>query len=144
MKRTFLALCAFIMVFAAFSYSGNFPKISKNSAEYHKIESNYLKGLNSDNSQLKISCAYFLGEMQSNKAVIPLMAMFHNSKNDAAKLIAAWSLLKIGDARGVNLVKRALDLDECSSSAGCVLHCLYMDYSLHTNGRIDRYSVVKK
>lgn len=137
MKRTLLILSAFIMVFAAFSYSGEFPRVKKSNAEYHRIESNYLKGLNSDNLQLEVSCAYFLGEMQSSEAVIPLMEMFHNTKNDGAKLVAAWSLLKIGDARGVYLVKSSIDSKDCRSIS-CMLNYLYTDYSLKTNGKIDR------
>ena len=76
--------------------------------------------------------------MKSDRALIPLMGMFHDSKNVGVKLIAAWSLLKIGDARGVNLVKRAVELNECGSGAGCMLRYLYMDYCLQTNGSIDK------
>ncbi len=137
MKKALLIVCAFIMIFNAFSYSGNFPKINKSNAKYHKIESNYLKGLNSDNSQLKVSCAYFLGEMQSDKAVIPLMEVFNNTKNVNVKLVAAWSLLKIGDARGVYLVKSNINSVDCKDIS-CMLHFLYMDYCLKRKGKIDR------
>jgi len=137
MKNTFLILFAFVMVFAAISYARDFPKVKKSNAEYHKIENNYLKGLNSNNTQLKVSCAYFLGEMQSSRAVIPLMAVFNNTKNAGAKLVAAWSLLKIGDARGVYLVKSNIESIYCREIS-CMLKFLYMDYCLKTNGKIDK------
>jgi hypothetical protein len=142
MKKSFLIL---LVVFAVTSSSlfAQAPPEPVSPIAYQKIESNYLKGLKSDNASLRISCAYFLGQMKSDEALIPLMAMFHDSKNESAKLIAAWSLLKIGDARGVNLVKRADELGECSSYAGCVLHYIYMDYCLQNNGRIDKSLVVQ-
>ena len=138
MKKTFASLLIFFVGFTLFTFAGIPSKVNKNSAVYHQIESNYLKGLNSDNMQLKVSCAYFLGEMKSEKALIPLMALFRNAENEGSKLVAAWSLLKIGDSRGVYLVKRTIDLNECGSDTGCMLRFLYMDYYLKTYGHIDR------
>lgn len=137
MKRIILSLFVLFVISASISLAQAPPKTLESYA-YSKIESNYLKGLKSNNPDLRVSCAYFLGKMKSDRALIPLMAAFHDSKNEGAKLIAAWSLLKIGDARGVNLVKRAIELNECGSGAGCILRYLYMDYCLETNGRIDR------
>ena len=73
---------------------------------YDLIERNYLEGLNSDNCGLRVSCAYFLGEMKSGKAVIPLMNLLNVCPKDEIRLIAALSLIKIGDQRGIFLVKR--------------------------------------
>ena len=106
------------------------------SAKYETIENNYLAGLNSNNHGLKVSSAYFLGDMKSHKAVIPLMKMFRNEKNDGAKLVAAWSLLKIGDSRGVFLVQRESELGNCDGIR-CMLGQLYQDYCLKTKGKID-------
>lgn len=137
MKRTFLSLLVLCVVFSTLSYAQAPPKSLKSDAAYHQIESNYLKGLLSDNPDLRTSCAYFLGEMKSDKALIPLMEMFHRAENVGAKLVAAWSLLKIGDSRGVNLVKRSVELGECGK-AGCILRYLYMNYCLKTDGKIDK------
>jgi hypothetical protein len=137
MKKVFLSLLVSFVISASISFAQAPPKPVEAYA-YQKIERNYLKGLKSNNPDLRKSCAYFLGAMKSPKALIPLMALFHDSKDEGAKLIAAWSLLKIGDARGVNLVKRAVELNECSSGAGCMLRYLYMDYCLQSNGRIDK------
>ena len=73
---------------------------------YELIEQNYLEGLISDNCGLRVSCAYFLGEMKSEKAVIPLMNLLNSCPKDEVRLIAALSLIKIGDERGIYLVKR--------------------------------------
>lgn len=104
-------------------------------SNYKTIEANYLAGLKSNNIGLKTSSAYFLGEMKSEKALFPLMKMFTNAKTDGERLLAAWSLLKIGDSRGVYLVKHATEDGTCSG-ATCMLTWLYKDYSLKTNGKI--------
>ncbi len=137
MKRFVLYLVVFFMAAAA-AFAQAPPKELLASREYHKIESNYLKGLDSDNPSLKVSCAYFLGELKSEKALIPLMDLFRNGQNDGAKLVAAWSLLKIGNPRGVNLVKRMIDTGECGSNINCILQYFYKDYCLKTNGKADK------
>jgi hypothetical protein len=135
-KLLFLWLSlSFVVAIATVSFAQADKEISTPS-KYEAIEANYLTGLNSDNQGLKVSSAYFLGNMKSNKAVIPLMKMFRNEKNNGAKLVAAWSLLKIGDARGVFLVKRESELGNCDG-INCMLHQLYEDYCLKTKGKVE-------
>ncbi len=135
-KLLFLWLSlSFIVAIATVSFAQADKEIST-ASKYEGIEANYLTGLNSDNQGLKVSSAYFLGNMKSSKAVIPLMKMFRNEKNDGAKLVAAWSLLKIGDSRGVFLVKRESELGSCDG-INCMLHQLYEDYCLKTTGKVE-------
>ena len=77
-----------------------------------KAETNYLAGLNSENEGLRVSSAYFLGEINSSKAVIPLMKMLRNDESESARTVAALSLIKLGDARGVYLVKKAIEFND--------------------------------
>lgn len=93
--------------FVTFLYGSDSTRTSKVS-DYETIEKNLLVGLNSDNEGLKFSCTYYLGEIQSSKAVIPLLRLFHNGKTDEMKIIAALSLCKINSDRGVFAVKRAI------------------------------------
>lgn len=137
MKKSILLLLVPILVFASLSYPQELASLSPVSTDYELIESNYLKGLNSDVHNLQMCCAYFLGEMKSQKALFPLMKIFREAENDGAKLVAAWSLLKIDDPRGVYLVKSAIDDRDCDN-VKCMLHFLYTDYCLKTNGKIDR------
>ncbi|MCX6170827.1 MAG: hypothetical protein NTX65_15915 [Ignavibacteriales bacterium] len=81
---------------------------------YETIELNRLIGLASDNEGLKVSCAFNLGEMKSQKAVIPLIAMLRDGKTDEERIIAALSLIKIGAAQGVYMVSRAAKFNENS------------------------------
>ena len=135
MKKSVFSLLFFFVVFSVISLAQAPPEPDQMIAAKKQIESNYLKGLNSDNTGLKESCAYFLGSIGSEKALIPLMEMFRNATTEGAKLVAAWSLLKIGNPRGVYLVKSTIESGDCKN---CMLKILYMDYCLNTNGKIDR------
>ena len=126
---------SFVVAITTVTFAQADKEVSTTS-KYETIEANYLTGLNSDNQGLKVSSAYFLGNIKSEKAVIPLMKMFRNQKNDGAKLVAAWSLLKIGDSRGVFLVKRESELGNCDG-INCMLHQLYEDYCLKTKGKVE-------
>lgn len=97
--------------FLTFLYGTDSTSTNKVS-NYETIEQNLLFGLNSDNEGLKFSCAYYLGEIQSSKAVIPLLKLFHNGKTDEMKIIAALSLCKINSDRGVFAVKRAIKFSD--------------------------------
>jgi hypothetical protein len=103
-KVVLIVLC---ISFPTFLYGADSTKTNKVST-YENIEKNLLVGLNSDNEGLKFSCAYYLGEIKSSKAVIPLLRLFHNGSTDEMKIIAALSLCKINSDRGVFAVKRAI------------------------------------
>jgi HEAT repeat protein len=53
-----------------------------------------------------------LGAIQSDRAVIPLMAALNSSTDEHVRVAAAWSLCRIGDARGVYAVKMATKFDD--------------------------------
>ena len=81
-------------------------------AQYETFETNLLVGLNSDNFGLKVSSAYFLGEIKSKKATNRLMEMFHNSDKPEVRQVAALALYKIGSDRGIFAIKRAIQYDD--------------------------------
>lgn len=70
-----------------------------------------LIGINSENYGLRTSCANMIGELNITEAVIPLMKMLKSEKDEAARIMAAVSLFKIGDARGIFAVKQAIRFD---------------------------------
>jgi len=112
MKRSILvtAIVIFLLVPSIFA-NGN-ENQSNTTTNYTLIESNYLAGLTSDNCGLRNSCAFFLGEMKSEKAVLPLMKLLRCATKDCTRIYAALSLIKIGDPRGVYLVKRTAIFDD--------------------------------
>jgi len=74
--------------------------------EKERIEENLLQGVTSNNLGLQTSSAYFLGELKSDKAIIPLMRLVRAGNSEEAKIIAAVSLYKIESARGMYLIKQ--------------------------------------
>ncbi|MDX1700127.1 MAG: HEAT repeat domain-containing protein, partial [Melioribacteraceae bacterium] len=55
-----------------------------------------LEGINSDNKGLQAGCAYMLGELCCDKAVIALLDILHNNPKEEMRILAALSLYKIG------------------------------------------------
>jgi hypothetical protein len=80
--------------------------------KYSQIEENYLVGLNSNNIGLRTSCAYFLGEMKSDKAIIPLLKLLRYGETEYSRIIAALSLYKIGSKIGIFRIKGLAETDK--------------------------------
>ncbi len=76
------------------------------------IDNSLLMGVKTNNLGLKVSAAYYLGERQSSRAVIPLMDVLHTDESVEARIIAALSLYKIGEEKGIYAIKRAIEFDE--------------------------------
>jgi HEAT repeat protein len=80
-------------------------------AKRNLVEDNLLVGLASDNLGLQRGSALMLGQIEAERAVIPLMAMLHENADANLRVAAAWALCRIGDARGVFAVRRAVKFD---------------------------------
>ena len=147
MKKLFLIALSFLFIYSMLSISVaktnselTGSPVKNNTAKrfnskYELIEANYLLGLNSGNRGIEDDCAYFLGEMKSDKAVLPLMKIFKETNSEGTKLLVAWSLLKIGNSYGINLVKQEFEKGN-SESINSMLEWLYNDYLLKTKGKI--------
>jgi HEAT repeat protein len=81
----------------------DFSTISE--AKLSVIEDNLIRGIKSDNSGLQTSCAYFLGEMKSGKAMIPLLKLAKHGTTEESRIIAALSLYKIQSKVGMRQLK---------------------------------------
>jgi hypothetical protein len=71
-----------------------------------------IEGLNSQNLGLKSSSAYMIGELQLSEAVIPLLKILHQDKNEEMRIAAALALYKIGSPIAIHAVKQAIRFDE--------------------------------
>jgi hypothetical protein len=69
-------------------------------------------GINSGNEGLQAGCAYMFGEICCNRAVISLLEILHNNPKEEMRILAALSLYKIGDSRGIFAIKQAVKFDE--------------------------------
>ena len=101
--------------------------------EYHQVEQNLLAGIKSGNIGLQTSSAYFLGEMKSDLAMIPLLRLVRNGETEEARIIAALSLYKIESNIGMYRLKHLAETDE-SELARQVFARIYKKYAA------DRYS----
>jgi len=71
-----------------------------------QIEASLLAGLQSNNTGLRVSCAYMLGEITpSEKGLLELMRILRDDPEENVRIMAALTLIKIEDARGLNLIK---------------------------------------
>jgi hypothetical protein len=102
----FLFLFSFITV-----YPQDSIKVLKRIND-ESIDLNYLEGIKAGNEGLRISASYYLGERKSSKAVIPLMKILKSDKSPEARIMAALSLFKIGDERGIYAIKQAIQFDD--------------------------------
>lgn len=108
--KTTIRIVALVALLAAATLPGMAGENEKPSYDKHQAELNLLIGLASDNLGLRESCAFMLGEIGSQKAVVPLMAMLHDGV-ESSRVVAALALTRIGDARGVYAVKQAAKFD---------------------------------
>ena len=97
--------------------------------------SSLIEGLKSDNTGLKTSCAYLLGELNVTEGIIPLMRLLRNDESEEVRICAALALYKIGTPISIFAVKQAIRFDE-SERVSKLAAKFYYDY-LRSNQRAD-------
>lgn len=113
MKNVIILCSLLVLSITISSFGFNDPNLSrKNSFNRDLVVTNLMNGVNSENQGLKMSSTYFLGELKSDKAVIPLMKILKTEDNEESRIMAALSLLKIGDSRGIFAIKQAINFDD--------------------------------
>jgi hypothetical protein len=85
--------------------------VSRPAPDLELTEAKLLDDVHCDDCQTKGSAIFDLGELRSEKAVIPLMDVLHRDGDEFSRIVAALALCRIGDARGTYAVKRAATFD---------------------------------
>ncbi len=111
-KLSFILLVLVVTLFVTADIFAKGPKPPLSQMVKESAVNNLLEGLESDNFGLMTSAAYMLGELQSEKAVLPLMKILHSDASEDARIVAALALYKIGDERGLYAVKQAVRFDD--------------------------------
>jgi len=112
MKASIILSCFLVVSISFSSFGFIMPTPAKNKIiNRDLVISNLLNGVNSGNQGLRMSSTYFLGEMKSDEAVIPLMRILKSNENEEERIMAALSLSKIGDSRGIFAIKQAITFD---------------------------------
>ncbi len=113
MKAKVLSSGLLVLILTLTAFGMENPITAKSSSiNRDLIIANLMNGIHSDNQGLVISSSYFLGELKSDEAVIPLMKILKSDINEEARIMAALSLSKIGDSRGIFAVKQAISFDK--------------------------------
>jgi hypothetical protein len=108
MKSILAAGVAVLSVALAYAGPGD---VSRPAPDLELTEAKLLDDVHCDNCQTKETAIFDLGELRSEKAVIPLMDVLHRDEEESSRIVAALALCRIGDERGTFAVKRAATFD---------------------------------
>ncbi len=112
MKRQTVLFTFFLVVaFPLLTYAQSNVQ-TQMSATKDCVKKNLLLGMKSENLGLQSCAAYMLGEFCCDEAVVPLLKILHNSPYEEMRIMAALSLYKIGDSRGIFAIRQAIKFDE--------------------------------
>ena len=112
MKRQRLLFTFFLLVAFSFLTYAQTTVLTQTSAKKDCIKKSLLLGVESENLGLQSSATYMLGEFCCDEAVVPLLKILHNSPYEEIRIMAALSLYKIGDSRGVFAIRQAIKFDD--------------------------------
>jgi HEAT repeat protein len=112
MKRNKLVLTILIVGISTLTISAGESPVITRQINFNQVEANLLAGIGSDNRGLFISSTQKLGDIKSEKAVIPLMKVLKSGNDESSRLAAALALYKIGSSKGLYAVKMASKYDD--------------------------------
>ena len=96
-----------------------------------------LEGLQTENRGLQAGCTYMLGELCCDRGVITLLDILHNSPSEEIRILAALSLYKIGDSRGIFAIKQSIKYDD-SDRVSRLCEKFYRAYlQKESNGQVE-------
>jgi hypothetical protein len=110
-KKTLIPTAFFCLFLSATTVFSQVGKPGEIDAEHQIVFKNPLKGLCCGNEDTRLDCAFVLGELRYKKATIPLMKLLREDPSEAVRIVAAQSLIKIGDPQGVYLVSRTIEFN---------------------------------
>jgi hypothetical protein len=108
MKKYLLGLVVISFMLVGESFAAS---LTKRDSAIMKGEKNLLIAINTDNYGLKSSAVQLLGDIKSEKAVIPLMKILKSSNDENLRIVAALSLYKIQSAMGMFAIRQAIRFD---------------------------------
>jgi hypothetical protein len=111
MKRSIILFAVSLILIFSFQILPQ-ETADRNSSEMEACFKTLQQGLNSDNLGLQAGCAYMVGELSCQRSVITLLKLLHDCPSEELRILAALSLYKIGDLRGIFAIKQAIKLDE--------------------------------
>lgn len=126
-----LLLISFLLMGSSFAGE---KKIPNSNLDYDKVEQTLIMGLDSDNFGLKVSSAYMLGEIKSEKAVNRLTKLLRDANDERMRLAAALSLIKIGSEKSVYFVKQGQKFNDLEKIRDMCVHLYKAHVATTFNG----------
>jgi HEAT repeats len=126
MKRMLIAFLFFLVLSSSVIYASNPSEKEKIAISQNTIQS-LINGIESDNTGLKTSSAYMIGELKITDAVILLMKIMREDGNEEARIAAALSLYKLGTPLSMNAIRQAIRFDNSERVKRLCLR-FYTDY----------------
>ena len=136
MKKSIKFVSIFLTALLVLSFTNTFAQ-DKVISNYEVIESNLLVGLEVGNAGLTSSCTYFLGELKSENAIIPLMKILHDSDNSKLRQGAVLALYKINSDKGLYAIKQAMELDDDAQTRKISKVLYYQSQMREMDGQVE-------
>jgi len=111
MKRSIILFAVSSILIFSFQISPQ-ETANQNPSEMEACFKTLQQGLNSDNLGLQAGCTYMIGELNCQRSVVCLLKILHNCSSEELRILAALSLYKIGDSRGIYAIKQSIRFDE--------------------------------
>lgn len=122
----------FVAVLVLSSVSkAQFTHVSEDSPEHKIVHTNPLEGLKCCDAKIRFDSAWMLGEFKCSAGCIELMRVLREDPDESVRIVAALSLIKIGNPIGIHLVKRVAQFSE-SYKFATVLNRFYDSYLAHS------------
>jgi HEAT repeat protein len=112
MKRQTVLFTFFLLVAFPFLAYAQSTAYTQTFVKKDCVKKSLLLGVESENLGLQSCAAYMLGEFCCDEAVVPLLKILHNSPYEEMRIMAALSLYKIGDSRGIYAIRQAIKFDD--------------------------------
>jgi len=111
MKRSTLLFAVSLFLLLSFQILPQ-ETANKSSSEMEACFETLQQGLDSNNAGLKAGCAYMIGELSCQRSVISLLKILHDNPSEELRILAALSLYKLRDSRGLFAIKQSIKYDE--------------------------------
>jgi HEAT repeat protein len=103
-------VAALLAGFAVMTYGQDEPEVITARDRDASIQT-LLTRVCSENATERYAAAFALGEGRIGEAVVPLLKMLHNG-TEQCRIVAALSLCRLGDERGIYAVRQSALMDE--------------------------------
>lgn len=129
MKKTYFFTVVILTMVVSLALNSYGKGKDNSSTQFdRKTVQNFIIGINSENNGLCESCIYYAGYYKVRGTVESLINVLNNSyKKPSLRILAAVSLYRIGDLKGIRAIRDIVQFDK-TESVRIVCSKLYNEY----------------